>query len=103
LPHARLRQAPPFPYTTLFRSEARSVFARSLGFAFAAIPVPVLGGAMGTVPALTGVALFAVLLLAVERGLAAHHPHPRLGAANRIDRKSTRLNSSHLVISYAVF
>src|SRR2546426_2424978 len=24
-------------------------------------------------------------------------------AANRLDRKSTRLNSSHLVISYAVF
>ena len=74
---------PPSPAPALVR-EARSVFARSLGFAFAAIPVPVLGGAVGTVPALTGVALFAVLLLAVERGLAAHHPHPRLGAANRI-------------------
>src|ERR671919_416979 len=28
---------------------------------------------------------------------------PRWGAAPRPDRKSTRLNSSHLVISYAVF
>src|SRR5271165_3914333 len=64
--------------------ETRSLFARSLGFAFVAVPVPVLGGAVGTVPALTGLALFAGLLLAVERGLAAHHPHPRLGAANRI-------------------
>src|SRR2546426_3702663 len=30
------------------------------------------------------------------------HPHA-LSAAGAIDRKSTRLNSSHLVISYAVF
>jgi phosphatidylglycerophosphate synthase len=28
--------------------------------------------------------LFAGLLFAVERGLVAHHPHPRLGTANRI-------------------
>src|SRR2546426_9216828 len=32
----------------------------------------------------------------VRIGRAAREPHPR-------DRKSTRLNSSHLVISYAVF
>src|SRR5215467_15134411 len=30
-------------------------------------------------------------------------PHSMPGAAPRTDRKSTRLNSSHLVISYAVF
>src|SRR5256885_11495817 len=35
-----------------------------------------------------------------ERGIG-HGPAP--GAPARIDRKSTRLNSSHLVISYAVF
>src|SRR5256885_3601210 len=29
--------------------------------------------------------------------------HPSTGAARARDRKSTRLNSSHLVISYAVF
>src|SRR5205807_6442858 len=29
--------------------------------------------------------------------------HPRLYRPGRKDRKSTRLNSSHLVISYAVF
>src|SRR5688500_19332819 len=33
---------------------------------------------------------------------SAMSPH-RLVATPRIDRKSTRLNSSHLVISYAVF
>src|ERR1039457_1303166 len=30
-------------------------------------------------------------------------PRRRGGCSRRIDRKSTRLNSSHLVISYAVF
>src|SRR2546426_8867895 len=30
-------------------------------------------------------------------------PHPEVQRIARIDRKSTRLNSSHLVISYAVF
>ena len=62
--------------------EARSVFTRAL--ALAAISAPAFGVAIGTVPALTGLALFAGLLFAVERGVAAHHPHPRLGAANRI-------------------
>src|SRR5205807_8519962 len=31
------------------------------------------------------------------------HRGPRQGVTERADRKSTRLNSSHLVISYAVF
>jgi phosphatidylglycerophosphate synthase len=73
----------PSPPLALMR-EARSVFARSLGLAVAAIPGVVLGGAVGAVPALTGLVLFAGLLIAVERSLAAHHPHPRLGVANRI-------------------
>src|SRR2546426_11436256 len=42
----------------------------------------------------------------VRGGTAGHergdHPGASLGS-NRRDRKSTRLNSSHLVISYAVF
>ena len=71
------------PPVSLMR-EARSVSARSLGFALAATPVPVLGGAVGTFGALAGLLLFAGLLFAVERGLAADHPYPRLGAANRI-------------------
>src|SRR2546426_4677200 len=39
-------------------------------------------------------------------GIAELIPHPNFLPAHRIrarDRKSTRLNSSHLVISYAVF
>src|SRR2546426_2681359 len=71
-----------FPYTTLFRSEHFSYFS----------------------------------LLAVERLFAAHQlvvfdvqelkTHGgslRIYARHLEDRKSTRLNSSHLVISYAVF
>src|SRR5256885_16442406 len=45
--------------------------------------------------------------LPILRALAAHGPCPehRMSFANvnGRDRKSTRLNSSHLVISYAVF
>jgi phosphatidylglycerophosphate synthase len=72
----------PSPSTTALLREARSVCTRA--FALAAISAPVLGVAIGAVPALTGLALFAGLLYAVERGLAAHHPHTRLGTANRI-------------------
>src|SRR5256885_13314048 len=83
-----------FPYTTLFRSEGyyyeydhpleldqRLVFARHLE-APRFDPL--------TAPALP----------------VDSWPRPRLEKAYRnyaIDRKSTRLNSSHLVISYAVF
>jgi len=74
----------PPPSSLALMREARSVFARSLGLAVAAMPAPILGGAVGALPALTGLVLFTGLLITVERGLAAHHPHPRLGAANRI-------------------
>jgi phosphatidylglycerophosphate synthase len=72
------------PVSFALMREARPFFARALGLAIAAMPVPVFGGAVGALPALTGLMLFSGLLIAVERGLAAHHPHPRLGAANRI-------------------
>src|SRR5207253_10476817 len=87
--------SPPFPYTTLFRSNRRN-FARGL----AALP--------------------SVGLLAAARSACAQAKYPthspRLvlpfaagGVADvtaRIvaeDRKSTRLNSSHVAIPYAVF
>src|SRR5437588_9492667 len=76
-----------FPYTTLFRSAGR---ARCAGaHAEAARP----GGAFGTrrpahPPLLQG------------HGAAAG---AGAGAGRREDRKSTRLNSSYKVISYAVF
>src|SRR5256885_5301457 len=81
-----------FPYTTLFRSpnpQVRSNAAEALG--------KMDGAAVGVRPAL-------------ERGARDEDGGVRsqavraLGAIGaRTDRKSTRLNSSHLVISYAVF
>src|SRR5256885_6524368 len=68
-----------FPYTTLFRSSADHAH----------------GGAARGRPSCASV------------GGAQHLPGVRAGARPRarrpLDRKSTRLNSSHLVISYAVF
>src|SRR2546422_3629375 len=73
-----------FPYTTLFRSDgvgARDdpVLRRGRHF----------GHALGQRATL-------------ERGEAAGHARDVL-AQGRVDRKSTRLNSSHGYISYAVF
>src|SRR5690242_21220410 len=46
----------------------------------------------------------AAALPAHQRGTRAHaEPDPRPRVALRLDRKSTRLNSSHMSISYAVF
>src|SRR2546426_4127575 len=70
-----------FPYTTLFRSRALHRRDRR-GMAQARAVIDVVGA---------------------ERG--AEHPHHEVVLLVRAlgDRKSTRLNSSHLVISYAVF
>src|SRR5256885_11651549 len=74
-----------FPYTTLFRS---NVVYR--------IPTPVLGA--GLIEAIPDSAILAnARANAFVKFLFGVSAHP-----NR-DRKSTRLNSSHLVISYAVF
>src|SRR5690625_6831475 len=68
-----------FPYTTLFRSHARcgvSVYKHA--------PSP--AGGLGA------------------RGIVSRAASPRPGTpAPGSDRKSTRLNSSHVAISYAVF
>src|SRR5256885_3327196 len=72
-----------FPYTTLFRSvEPRAPEGEHLFEAIRAV--------------------------AQRMGLAIHDVHAsqqdgRLFIELHLDRKSTRLNSSHLVISYAVF
>src|SRR5438034_6792350 len=89
-----------FPYTTLFRSRLRL-----LGRERAAVrdlqvhdvEVPLGGALQRDVLGDLAVVLHAAPVLGVPR---RHHRHPD---ADAVDRKSTRLNSSHTVISYAVF
>src|SRR2546426_8852028 len=71
-----------FPYTTLFRS------------------VGELAGAAGTLASLGDHGLEVQRAMMEELGLGVPHFEP---VVTERDRKSTRLNSSHLVISYAVF
>src|SRR5258707_8665971 len=67
-----------FPYTTLFRSGFEQVAVAAVSAVIQ--PELVLGK------------------VRPDRGCAAHGPF-----LDRLDRKSTRLNSSHANISYAVF
>src|SRR5256885_6175492 len=79
-----------FPYTTLFRSPAPRREARAPN-------AP--GGDRQLLPLDGGRRCLSALDLHTSR------PHARRadGGLAGLDRKSTRLNSSHLVISYAVF
>src|SRR3712207_8212080 len=72
-------RSPLFPYTTLFRSVA--VQPRGVDVPVARLERPPDG------------------LLGLPPGAGLPHPEPEQGQ----DRKSTRLNSSHANISYAVF
>src|SRR2546430_10257874 len=86
-----------FPYTTLFRSRV------SVG-----APLLELCGAGEGAPVSTGVGcgdLFARLLITIKSISKPRQPKARFrGVGDRSgDRKSTRLNSSHSQISYAVF
>src|SRR5256885_12520671 len=82
-----------FPYTPLFRSKPAAALKTAC---------PVMDGYDKKLLewiADTGVAAIAADNLAVERSSTLGvDPFEQL-----LDRKSTRLNSSHLVISYAVF
>src|SRR5256885_9820612 len=72
-----------FPYTTLFRSLSEVVW-----------DYQILGQATG--------GELEVVLVAIKSEIDGHQQHLQL-TTGRLDRESTRLNSSHLVISYAVF
>src|SRR3989442_6380570 len=80
-----------FPYTTLFRSLVLQLF---LGFVFVMHGSQKLFGAFGG----SGVAGLAAYF--AKLGL---EPSVLWAWVVTIDRKSTRLNSSHVRISYAVF
>src|SRR5256885_3818606 len=74
-----------FPYTTLFRSHRHARHRTESGMPHCRARR-------------VGRTCRAVALTAYVMAVLAPTDHPRKG-----DRKSTRLNSSHLVISYAVF
>src|SRR2546428_3556000 len=81
-----------FPYTTLFRSD---------GIAYFSEPVRASRQRTELRPLLVYDTTSAGPGVQVARRLLTVAPHPASGA--RRDRKSTRLNSSHDQISYAVF
>src|SRR5207253_7512703 len=92
----------PFPYPTLFRSRALLVDQRESGIEEALDPL--LGARAGGVEAARDGAL-APGELGVVCGAVnfSHDPIPFSSRVTVPDRKSTRLNSSHVAISYAVF
>src|SRR5207248_10930313 len=86
----------PFPYTTLFRSEARERIAQ-LGVARLRVLLQHRRG--GHHPAVDAIAALGHALGNIRRLQRMR----LLRRAEARDRKSTRLNSSHRTISYAVF
>src|SRR5690606_39593544 len=92
----RPTHAPPFPYTPLFRSHVHGVrsaaYADSLRRADDAV-----GRVRRAVP--DG----ARLIVTADHGVTDAGGHAGVEPDVVTDRKSTRLNSSHVKISYAVF
>src|SRR5207248_11036813 len=85
---------PLFPYTTLFRSRRPNRFARRLDHLFQRDAFVV---------QLHGVHLHLDLPIALSPDRYVGHARHAGQPTYRSDRKSTRLNSSHRTISYAVF
>src|SRR5256885_11512515 len=79
-----------FPYTTLFRSATVDIRPKSTDAGFF--------GSRGAPTDTNG----NFVIDTVARGTYQISAEKQ-GYGNEVDRKSTRLNSSHLVISYAVF
>src|SRR5690606_40584212 len=91
---------PLFPYTPLFRSPPSG----SVSPLRAPLPSPLPGGQVPVDPlvgpgAADGVVLVVLRVVGPVQGAL----HVAAGLLEHVDRKSTRLNSSHVKISYAVF
>src|SRR5256885_4025907 len=84
-----------FPYTTLFRSASGGTMTPPVALTIAGSDS---GGGSGVQADLKTFAAHGVFGTSVLTALTAQNT-----AEVRADRKSTGLNSSHLVISYAVF
>src|SRR5256885_10980064 len=83
-----------FPYTTLFRSEVPKLF---ILVGVPSFSIPINRRARGVMK------LFSLAQRPLGQRAAVLDIVTAQKIAVHLDRKSTRLNSSHLVISYAVF
>src|SRR5690606_39928213 len=92
--------APLFPYTPLFRSLLPPVSGGAATLTDSFQPAAVVPGVVALVLVLVNLRGDAAMWAA---GLVAAAGVWAIDIAQRIDRKSTRLNSSHVKISYAVF
>src|SRR5437773_8467166 len=84
-----------FPYTTLFRSQAYDIMANT-----PQAKIQLLNNRYTAMKIIVGEQLIPVKMKLVEILSKLLGWWDRLGTR---DRKSTRLNSSHITISYAVF
>src|SRR5690606_41131289 len=100
-PRAALVSSPPlFPYTTLFRSLALA--RRTIAVAVQVHPDLVRPAERQEDEFVAGVFGHAFRDGVLRRQISSR-PRMVRSASKRSDRKSTRLNSSHVKISYAVF
>src|SRR2546426_8011664 len=92
-------RSPLFPYTTLFRSQ-RASLARAI---VRKPPLLLADEPTGNLDQTMEAEILDVLRDIRAGGTTVVLATHRADLARMLDRKSTRLNSSHLVISYAVF
>src|SRR5690606_39306195 len=92
-----------FPYTTLFRSRGQ---VRAEAFVQLGLPLVAADDVEAVGEALRGVPIELLAALPLEQAEQPFAPCRRIdvapGQRDEADRKSTRLNSSHVKISYAV-
>src|SRR5262245_63953229 len=92
-----------FPYTTLFRSVQVFIYYSAIA-PFIAFTSLLQGFDLAQVTFVLTGSLFVTLCLTMLALMLASVPQNRHAQGGMtLDRKSTRLNSSHLGISYAVF
>src|SRR5699024_12853657 len=87
-----------FPYTTLFRSVFRFGISSGLNEASRS-----LGTSISSVPELVLTVFLPYPFLLLSENCQNQLRYTRYRCSKRPDRKSTRLNSSHVSSSYAVF
>src|SRR5205814_8770464 len=92
-----------FPYTTLFRSCFILIVLTAICGLSGQLHAKVVAGVSGIITDASGavVADAAIQMKAIDTGLVETRQTNTDGFYAFVDRKSTRLNSSHLGISYA--